>query len=157
MGTTRTYTPGASGSNSGKQRTVILFINCNGRDTSQANGQILHEEEPTFLADPGTTEGQATHNVITHNAAYQADDLDAYDSECDSSNTAKMLSSSEFISSWSNAHAEGLLVVGDRMGLSESIAMTHGTHHLLLWLKLHSLSTTSLNARVFLVDSGYAS
>ncbi|GJS45040.1 hypothetical protein Tco_0595161 [Tanacetum coccineum] len=45
-GTSRTYTPGASGSNSGKQRAVI----------SQANGQILHEGELAFLADPGTGE-----------------------------------------------------------------------------------------------------
>ncbi|GKB68535.1 retrovirus-related pol polyprotein from transposon TNT 1-94 [Tanacetum coccineum] len=84
MGTSRTYTPGASGSNSGKQRTVICY-NCKGeghmskqctkpkrkRDDSwfkdkvllvqaQANGQILHEEELAFLADPGIVEGQAT-------------------------------------------------------------------------------------------------
>ncbi|GJU21402.1 retrovirus-related pol polyprotein from transposon TNT 1-94 [Tanacetum coccineum] len=113
-GTTRTYTPAASGSNSGKQRTVICY-NCKGeghmskqctkpkrkRDDSwfkdkvllvqaQANGQILHEEELAFLADPGTAEGQATQTVITHNAAYQADDLDAYDSDCDELNTAKV-------------------------------------------------------------------
>ncbi|GJR51563.1 integrase, catalytic region, zinc finger, CCHC-type containing protein [Tanacetum coccineum] len=113
-GTTRTYTPGASGSNSGKQRTVICY-NCKGeghmskqctkpkrkRDDSwfkdkvllvqaQANGQILHEEELAFLADPGIAEGQATQTVITHNAAYQADDLDAYDSDCDELNTAKV-------------------------------------------------------------------
>ncbi|GKB17310.1 hypothetical protein Tco_0851233 [Tanacetum coccineum] len=56
---------------------------------AQANGQILHEEELAFLADPGTTEGQATQTVITHNAAYQANDLDAYDSDCDELNTAK--------------------------------------------------------------------
>ncbi|GKC13515.1 hypothetical protein Tco_1010297 [Tanacetum coccineum] len=79
-GTIRTYTPRASRSNSGKQRTVI----------SQVNGQILHEEELAFLADPGITEGQATQTVITHNAAYQADDLDAYDSNCDELNTAKV-------------------------------------------------------------------
>ncbi|GJU29273.1 integrase, catalytic region, zinc finger, CCHC-type containing protein [Tanacetum coccineum] len=113
-GTTRTYTPGASGSNSGKQRTVICY-NCKGeghmskqctkpkrkRDDSwfkdkvllvqaQASGQILHEEELAFLADPGIPEGQATQTVITHNAAYQADDLDAYDSDCDELNTAKV-------------------------------------------------------------------
>nr|GEX18339.1 reverse transcriptase domain-containing protein [Tanacetum cinerariifolium] len=29
-------------------------------------------------------------NVITHNAAYQADDLDAYDSDCDEIDTAKV-------------------------------------------------------------------
>ncbi|GJT91533.1 hypothetical protein Tco_1080378 [Tanacetum coccineum] len=75
-GTTRTYTPRASGSNSRKQRNVICY-NCKGegymskqctkpkrkRDDSwfkdkvllvqaQANDQILHEEELAFLADP---------------------------------------------------------------------------------------------------------
>ncbi|GJY04471.1 hypothetical protein Tco_0370411 [Tanacetum coccineum] len=80
MGTTRTYTPRSSGSNSGKQMTVICY-NCKGkgdmskqcnkpkkkRDDSwfkdkvllvqaQANGQILYEEELAFLADPGITE-----------------------------------------------------------------------------------------------------
>ncbi|GJY48675.1 hypothetical protein Tco_0438631 [Tanacetum coccineum] len=57
---------------------------------AQASGQILHEEELAFLADPGILEGQATQTVITHNAAYQADDLDAYDSDCDELNTAKV-------------------------------------------------------------------
>ncbi|GJS75449.1 reverse transcriptase domain-containing protein [Tanacetum coccineum] len=38
----------------------------------------------------GIPEGQATQTVITHNAAYQADDLDAYDSDCDELNTAKV-------------------------------------------------------------------
>nr|GEU79832.1 reverse transcriptase domain-containing protein [Tanacetum cinerariifolium] len=110
----RTYTPAASGSNFGKQITVIYY-NCKGeghmskqctkpkrkQDDSwfkdkvlllqaQANGQILHEEELAFLADPEIAEGQATQTVITHNAAYQADDLDAYDSDCDELNTAKV-------------------------------------------------------------------
>ncbi|GJR13447.1 hypothetical protein Tco_0796099 [Tanacetum coccineum] len=57
---------------------------------AQANGQILHEEELAFLADPGTAEGQATQIVITHNVAYQVDDLDAYNSDCDELNTAKV-------------------------------------------------------------------
>nr|GEW06511.1 integrase, catalytic region, zinc finger, CCHC-type, peptidase aspartic, catalytic [Tanacetum cinerariifolium] len=113
-GTSRTYTLGASGNNFGKQRTVVCY-NCKGeghmpkectklkrkKDESwfkdkvllvqaQANSQILHEEELAFLADPGITEAQTTQNVITHNAAYQADDLDAYDSDCDEINTAKV-------------------------------------------------------------------
>ncbi|GJX48048.1 hypothetical protein Tco_0273238, partial [Tanacetum coccineum] len=33
---------------------------------------------------------QATQTIITHNAAYQADDLDAYDTDCDELNTAKV-------------------------------------------------------------------
>ncbi|GKF97458.1 hypothetical protein Tco_0293279, partial [Tanacetum coccineum] len=35
-------------------------------------------------------EGQSTQTVITHNAAYQDDDLDAYDSDCDELNIAKV-------------------------------------------------------------------
>nr|GEV28087.1 retrotransposon protein, putative, unclassified [Tanacetum cinerariifolium] len=65
-----------------------------GRHTSlvaaQANGQILHEEELAFLADPGIAEAQPIQNVITNNAAYQADDLDAYDCDCDEMNSAKV-------------------------------------------------------------------
>nr|GEW71238.1 integrase, catalytic region, zinc finger, CCHC-type, peptidase aspartic, catalytic [Tanacetum cinerariifolium] len=77
-GTLRTYTLGASGNNFGKQR------------AAQANDQILHEEELSFLANLGITEAQATQTVITHNAAYQANDLDAYDSDCDEINTTKV-------------------------------------------------------------------
>nr|GEX13568.1 hypothetical protein [Tanacetum cinerariifolium]GEX22948.1 hypothetical protein [Tanacetum cinerariifolium] len=43
-----------------------------------------------FLADPGIAEAQTTQYVITNNAAYQADDLDAYDSDCDKINSAKI-------------------------------------------------------------------
>nr|GEV91477.1 retrovirus-related Pol polyprotein from transposon TNT 1-94 [Tanacetum cinerariifolium] len=57
---------------------------------AQANGQILHEEELTFFTDLGIAEGQATQTVITHNAAYQANDLDAYDFDFDELNTAKV-------------------------------------------------------------------
>nr|GEY87931.1 hypothetical protein [Tanacetum cinerariifolium] len=114
LGTSRTYTPEASGSNFGKQRTVICYNykreghiskQCTKpkrkQDDSwfkdkvllvqaQANDQNLHEEELAFLADQGISEGQATQTVITQNAAYQTDDLDAYDSDCDELNTAKV-------------------------------------------------------------------
>ncbi|GKB02781.1 hypothetical protein Tco_0830870 [Tanacetum coccineum] len=86
-GTIRTYTPGESGINSGKQRTFkdkVLLVQ------DQASGQIIHEEELAFLADPGIPEGQASHTIITHNVAYLADDLDAYDSDCDELNTTKV-------------------------------------------------------------------
>nr|GEY41756.1 hypothetical protein [Tanacetum cinerariifolium] len=113
-GTSRTYTSGASGNNFGKQKTVICY-NCKEEDhmskhctkpkrkkdeswfkdkvllvQAQANGQIPHEEELAFLADPGIAEAQTTQIVITHNASYQADNLDAYDSYCDEINTAKV-------------------------------------------------------------------
>nr|GFB89410.1 hypothetical protein [Tanacetum cinerariifolium] len=57
---------------------------------AQANGQFLHEEELEFLADRGIAETQSTQYVVTNNAAYQADDLDAYDSDCDELNSAKI-------------------------------------------------------------------
>ncbi|GJT22117.1 hypothetical protein Tco_0892054 [Tanacetum coccineum] len=56
---------------------------------AQGNGKVLNEEELEFLADPGVAEGPVTQSVITHNAAHQADDLDAYDSDCDEISTAK--------------------------------------------------------------------
>nr|GEW94976.1 hypothetical protein [Tanacetum cinerariifolium] len=57
---------------------------------AQANRQILYEEELAFLGNLGIAEAQTTQNVITYNAAYQANDLDAYDSDCDEINTAKV-------------------------------------------------------------------
>nr|GFB49108.1 hypothetical protein [Tanacetum cinerariifolium] len=57
---------------------------------AQANGQILHEEELEFLADQRIAEAQTTQYVTTNNTAYQADDLDAYDSDCDEINYAKI-------------------------------------------------------------------
>ncbi|GJT14336.1 retrovirus-related pol polyprotein from transposon TNT 1-94 [Tanacetum coccineum] len=52
--------------------------------------QPIQGRHTSFTADPRIAEGQATQTVITHNAAYQADDLDAYDSDCDELNTAKV-------------------------------------------------------------------
>nr|GEX20371.1 RNA-directed DNA polymerase homolog [Tanacetum cinerariifolium] len=57
---------------------------------TQANGQVLQEEELEFLANPGIAETSSTQYVVTNNAAYQADDLDAYDSNCDELNSAKI-------------------------------------------------------------------
>ncbi|GKB93053.1 hypothetical protein Tco_0979190 [Tanacetum coccineum] len=62
----------------------LLFSSCNEDKTR------LELEELAFLADLGIAEGQATQTVITHNATYQADDLDAYDSNCDELNIAKI-------------------------------------------------------------------
>ncbi|GJU52356.1 uncharacterized mitochondrial protein-like protein [Tanacetum coccineum] len=113
-GSLQTFTPGASGSNSGKQKIVTCYT-CKGEGhmskqctkprrkhndswfkdkvllvQAQVNGQILHEEELAFLVNPVIPEAQATQTIITHNAAYQPDDLDAYDSDYDELNTAKV-------------------------------------------------------------------
>nr|GEZ16976.1 hypothetical protein [Tanacetum cinerariifolium] len=98
----------------GKQRVIVCY-NCKGeghiskqctkpkrkRDVerfkdkvllvqAQANGQVLQEEELEFLADPGTAETSSNQYVVTNNASYQADDMDAYDSDCDELNSAKI-------------------------------------------------------------------
>ncbi|GJZ79675.1 retrovirus-related pol polyprotein from transposon TNT 1-94 [Tanacetum coccineum] len=44
--------------------------------------QVLDEEQLAFLADPGITDCHDVQPKITHNAAFQTDDLDAYDSDC---------------------------------------------------------------------------
>ncbi|GKB29014.1 hypothetical protein Tco_0868415 [Tanacetum coccineum] len=45
----------------------------------------------TTITDPGIAEGPVIQSIITHNATYQADDLDAYDSDCDEISTAKAI------------------------------------------------------------------
>nr|GEV88526.1 uncharacterized mitochondrial protein AtMg00810-like [Tanacetum cinerariifolium] len=57
---------------------------------AQGNGKVLNEEKLEFLADPGIAEGPVTQTIITNNATYQVDDLDAYDSDCDDISTAKV-------------------------------------------------------------------
>nr|GEX52900.1 hypothetical protein [Tanacetum cinerariifolium] len=111
-GMSRQYTSGPSGT-SGKQKVIVCY-NCKGKGhmskqctkpkkkrddawfkdkvllvQAQANGHVLHEEELEFLADLEIAETQSTQYVVTNNAAYQADDLDAYDSDCDEINPAK--------------------------------------------------------------------
>ncbi|GJU20456.1 retrovirus-related pol polyprotein from transposon TNT 1-94 [Tanacetum coccineum] len=84
MGTSRTYTQGASGSNSGKQRTVICY-NCKGE------GRMSKQcTKPKRKRDDSWFKDKVLLTVITHNGAYQADDLDAYDFDCDELNTAKV-------------------------------------------------------------------
>ncbi|GKC69839.1 putative ribonuclease H-like domain-containing protein [Tanacetum coccineum] len=55
---------------------------------AQEAGQILDEEQLAFLADPGIPVSQA-QTVIPHNAAFQTEDLNTYDSDCDDLSTAQ--------------------------------------------------------------------
>nr|GEY16417.1 retrovirus-related Pol polyprotein from transposon TNT 1-94 [Tanacetum cinerariifolium] len=112
-GSSRPFTSGSGGA-SAKQRVIVCY-NCKGEGhmskqctkpkrkrnaewfkdkvllvQAHANGQVLQEEELEFLADLGMAESSSNQNVITTNAAYQADDLDAYDSDCDEINSAKI-------------------------------------------------------------------
>nr|GEU40101.1 hypothetical protein [Tanacetum cinerariifolium] len=65
----RPFTSGSSGT-SGKQRVIVCY-NYKGEDL-------------------GIVETSSTQYAVTNNAAYQADDLDAYDSDCDELNSAKI-------------------------------------------------------------------
>ncbi|GKB57076.1 hypothetical protein Tco_0913262 [Tanacetum coccineum] len=49
---------------------------------AQEAGQILDEEQLAFLADPRILAGQA-QTIIPHNSAFQTEDLDTYDFDCD--------------------------------------------------------------------------
>nr|GEW85643.1 hypothetical protein [Tanacetum cinerariifolium] len=66
-GSSRPFASGSGGA-SGKQRVIVCY-NCK---------------------DPRMAESSSNQTVITNNAAYQADDLDAYDSDCDELNSAKI-------------------------------------------------------------------
>ncbi|GJR45692.1 hypothetical protein Tco_1313795 [Tanacetum coccineum] len=81
---TRANTSGIGGNYSCQQRVMKCF-NYQG----EGNGKGLNEEGLEFLADPGIAEGPVTQSIITHNATYQADDLDAYNSDYDEISTAK--------------------------------------------------------------------
>ncbi|GJS24881.1 hypothetical protein Tco_0453513 [Tanacetum coccineum] len=58
---------------------------------AQEAGQILDEEQLAFLADPGILEASVAYQKIPQNSAFQTDDLDAYDSDCDDLSSAKAI------------------------------------------------------------------
>nr|GEW78936.1 integrase, catalytic region, zinc finger, CCHC-type, peptidase aspartic, catalytic [Tanacetum cinerariifolium] len=83
-GASRMYTSRASGNNSGKQRTVVCY-NCKGE------GHMSKQcAKPKRKRDDSWFKDKVLLTVITHNAACQAHDLNAYDSDCDEINTAKV-------------------------------------------------------------------
>nr|GEV41193.1 retrovirus-related Pol polyprotein from transposon TNT 1-94 [Tanacetum cinerariifolium] len=60
----------------------------------QVNTKFLNtlpSEWRKFVTDIQELQKLKPHTVITYNTAYQADDLDAYDSDCDEINTAKVV------------------------------------------------------------------
>nr|GEX24722.1 hypothetical protein [Tanacetum cinerariifolium] len=79
-GLSRPYTSGSSGT-SGKQRVIVCY-------NYKGEGHMSKQ-----CTKPKRKRDEAWFNdkyVITNNAAYQADDLDAYDSNCDELNSAKI-------------------------------------------------------------------
>nr|GEY04281.1 hypothetical protein [Tanacetum cinerariifolium] len=77
---TQIYTQGASGNNSGKQGTVICY-NCKGEGhMSKQCTKPKRKRDDSWFKD----------KVLLVQAQANADDLDAYDSDCDELNTAKV-------------------------------------------------------------------
>ncbi|GKA84907.1 putative ribonuclease H-like domain-containing protein [Tanacetum coccineum] len=120
-GTSRTYTSGTSGSNSGKQRTVICY-NCKGeghmsrqctklkrkRDDSwfkekvllvqaQAHGQILNEEELAFLADPDILEVALMANLSHYGSDALAESNVVNHSETEITNDSNIIPYSQYV------------------------------------------------------------
>nr|GEX09376.1 hypothetical protein [Tanacetum cinerariifolium] len=56
---------------------------------AQEVSQILDEEQLVFLADPGISEAPIAQHTIPLNSAFQTDDLDAYNSDCNDLSSAK--------------------------------------------------------------------
>nr|GFA53950.1 hypothetical protein [Tanacetum cinerariifolium] len=74
----------------GRQNSMIVGLSRPYTSGSSGTSEKQREEELVFLADPGIAETSSTQYAVTNNAAYQADDLDAYDSDCDELNSAKI-------------------------------------------------------------------
>nr|GEV84454.1 polyadenylate-binding protein 8-like [Tanacetum cinerariifolium] len=80
-GMSRQYTSRPSGTNLGKQRVIVCY-NCKGEGhMSKQCTKPKRKRDEAWFKDK---------YVITNNATYQADDLDAYDSDCDEINSAKI-------------------------------------------------------------------
>ncbi|GJR65588.1 hypothetical protein Tco_0011653 [Tanacetum coccineum] len=69
------------GNNAGGQARVVKCYNC----------QCEDEEQLAFLADPGIPNGKAVQTTIPNTAAFQTEDLDAYDSDYDDVSNAKAI------------------------------------------------------------------
>ncbi|GJW60403.1 hypothetical protein Tco_0109738 [Tanacetum coccineum] len=91
-GTTRKYTPGASGSNTGKQRYLSSVTNAKGgsycKQCTKPRGN--RDGKHGSMIKSGLPDIQTLTTIITHNADYQRC-LDAYDSDCDELQTQPRL------------------------------------------------------------------
>ncbi|GJR52334.1 putative ribonuclease H-like domain-containing protein [Tanacetum coccineum] len=104
----------SKGNNGSGQARVVKFYNCHGEGhmarqctkpkrprnaawykekamlaEAQEAGQILDEEQLAFLVDPGVPDGQAVQTIIPNTTAFQTEDLDTYDSDCDDISNAQ--------------------------------------------------------------------
>ncbi|GJW55057.1 hypothetical protein Tco_0099142 [Tanacetum coccineum] len=82
----------SGGNNASGQARVVKCYNCQEKAMlakAQEAGQILDEEKLAFLADPGVPDSHVVQTIIPNNAAFQTEDLDTYDSDCDDISNAQ--------------------------------------------------------------------
>ncbi|GJX68007.1 retrovirus-related pol polyprotein from transposon TNT 1-94 [Tanacetum coccineum] len=72
-------------------------------------GQLLDEEQLAFLADLGIPVVQA-QTIIPHNAAFQTEDLDTYDSDCDDLLTAEAVLMANISNYGSDAQQDSMIL-----------------------------------------------
>ncbi|GJX87590.1 hypothetical protein Tco_0339604 [Tanacetum coccineum] len=93
-------------------------------------GQILDEEQLAFLTDPGVLDGQPVQTIIPNNAAFQTEDLDTYDSDCDDISNAKavlMGNISKMVSTLSQSSHEKMIdsqmddMIKEKLALKEQV------------------------------------
>ncbi|GJT82158.1 hypothetical protein Tco_1056500 [Tanacetum coccineum] len=79
------------GNTTSRQARVVKCYNYQGKamfKQSSTGCKDLDEEQLAFLADPRIPASQA-QTIIPHNAAFQTEDLDTYNSDCDDLSTAQ--------------------------------------------------------------------
>ncbi|GKB42337.1 integrase, catalytic region, zinc finger, CCHC-type containing protein [Tanacetum coccineum] len=77
----------SGGNNASREARVVKCYNC------QGEGHMARQDEVqlAFLADPGVLDGQAVQTIILNNAAFQTEDLNTYDSDCDGISNLKAI------------------------------------------------------------------
>nr|GEV21050.1 integrase, catalytic region, zinc finger, CCHC-type, peptidase aspartic, catalytic [Tanacetum cinerariifolium] len=81
-----------------------------GNATSSRGNNARDEDQLVFLADLGIPDGQAAQRTIPNTAAFQTEDLDAYDSDCDDVSYAKAVLMTNLSNHGSDVISEELLV-----------------------------------------------
>nr|GFA06167.1 integrase, catalytic region, zinc finger, CCHC-type, peptidase aspartic, catalytic [Tanacetum cinerariifolium] len=114
-------------------------------------------EKLDFLVDPRTAESSSNQTIITTNAAYQADDLDAYDSDCDELNSAKVTLMANLSHYGSNNLAEERILTTQMKDDNKSTSYAHSVEIKTLkhTLSEHLKEKESLEQKITLLKNDF--
>nr|GEY86806.1 hypothetical protein [Tanacetum cinerariifolium] len=68
---------------------LARVVKCYNYQEAQESGHVLNEKQLAFLADLGIADSYDNEPTIIHNTAFQTDDLDSYNFDCDDISFAK--------------------------------------------------------------------